>query len=170
MIGLDVERALATWIQFIGDPATGEISYRHGDDRQIVEVRMGVDDRERPIPCIICQSVDESWEQDYPAANFRGLAAVAFLYAADPEEQVSGPADEALRLARVINGALHRIDLLKALTDASGGALHFSGFTGGIQHTAGMEQRHWLHVWALPLYVCSLTLNPSQDPEPCPLK
>ena len=86
MIGLNVEQTFARWIGFVGDPVTGEISYRHGDSRVVVPVHTGADDRDRPVPCIICASIEESWEQDFPSGNFRGVATVQFLYAADPTD------------------------------------------------------------------------------------
>ena len=167
MIGLEVEQALAKWIGFVGDPEAGELSYRHGDSRVSVPIRFGVDDRERPVPSVVCADLDGTWESDFPAAGFRGIAAVSFLYGADPSPEVTGPAEEALRLARVIDQALHRPDLTLELTEASGGRLHFSGFTSGIQHSVATENRHWMHAWVLPLYVVQLDLSLSQEIEPC---
>jgi hypothetical protein len=170
MIALEVEQALARWIGFVGDPDVGELSYRHGDSRTPVPIRTGHDDRKRPVPCLIAVAMDETWEQDVPAPNWRGIAAVSFLHQADETTDTPEPSGEAMRIARVIDRAIHRPTLLWEISEQTGGRLFFSGFTAGIQHSVSVEDRHWLHVWALPVYVCHLTLKPSQNREPelCP--
>ncbi len=165
MIGLEIELALATWLRFVGDPDSGEISYRHGAERMPVPVMLGADDRERPVPCIVCDSLAQQWAQDYPAPNFRGIPQIEFRYPADPVDQETGPASEALRLARIIDTAIHRPEFTAELSEASQGHLYVSGFTAGIEHLVQTDGREWLHIWMLPLYVCEMTLQPSQDQE-----
>ena len=167
MIALEVEQALGRWINFVGDPDAGELSYRHGDWRSAVPVHVGVADEERMLPIIICSALDGNWEADYPIAAFRGVATVEFRHSAFAAIQVPRPAEEALRLARVIEQALHRTDLMVELSEASMGRLHFSGFTAGIQHQVTIENKHWVNVWGLPLYVVQLDLSPSQEIDSC---